>query len=196
MEELYTIYKISSKDNKYTYIGSTKDLDERISKHRQNSNNQNSRKYNYKIYKTIRDNGGWSEFIIEKIEDILCNQEIAFKRETELMKEFNSNLNCNRAYISPDDIKKQRREYNLKNKEKRKIQRKEYRLRKLLKKFTGESNCEETKVKSINSFKCYCGGNYTNKHKSEHFKSDKHLKHENSTTNNITINITNLTINN
>ena len=35
----------------------------------------------------------------------------------------------------------------------------------ILKKSTEESNIEESKIKSNNSFKCYCGGNYTNKHK-------------------------------
>ena len=158
-KELYIIYKIYSKDNKYIYVGSTKNLKERIQKHKRSYHNTNDiKKYNLKVYKTIRENGGWNEFIIEKIEEMYCNKKDAFIRETELMKILNSNLNSCNAYTSPDEVKKQKKEYNIKNKEKIKERNQEYRMQKLLEKFKNEE-----KEKTIN---------------------------------NITINITNLTINN
>ena len=102
-EELYTIYKIYSKDNKYIYVGSTKNLKERIKKHKSNYHNTNDiKKYNLKVYKTIRENGGWNECIIEKIEEMYLNKKDTFIRETELMKILNSNLNSCNAYTSPD----------------------------------------------------------------------------------------------
>ena len=87
-----------------------------------------------------------------------CNKKDAFIRETELMKILNSNLNSCNAYTSPDEVKKQKKEYNMKNKEKINEKNREYRMQKLLEKFKNEE-----KEKTIN---------------------------------NITINITNLTINN
>ena len=157
-KELYTIYKIYSKYNKYIYVGSTKNLNDRTSKHMQNSKNKNSKKYNLKVYKTIRENGGWNEFIMEKIEEIYSTKKDDYISETELMKILNSNLNSCNAYTSPDEVKKQKKEYNMKNKEKINEKNQEYRMQKLLEKFKNEE-----KEKTIN---------------------------------NITINITNLTINN
>ena len=64
------VYKIVCKDKSITefYIGSTKNLDRRIGQHKSNSNNTNNRKYNYKVYKFIRSNGGWDnwEMIVEQ----------------------------------------------------------------------------------------------------------------------------------
>ena len=162
-EESYTIYKIYSKDNKYLYIGSTKDIYKRMSKHKQESNNKNSKKYNYKIYKTIRDNGGWSEFLVEKIEDIYCNKKNAYIRETELIKNMNSNLNSINAYASPDDVKEQAKTYRLKNKEKINLYK------------NTKNNCD-------------CGGSYSTKHKAKHLKTNKHKQHEQQIINNITNN--------
>ena len=107
MEELFIIYKIYSKDNKYIYVGSTKNLEERIKKHKLNMNSKD--KYNYKVYKTIRENGGWNEFIIEKIEEMYCNKKDAFIRETELMKILNSNLNSINAYASKEEKQQQKK---------------------------------------------------------------------------------------
>ncbi len=118
MEELYTIYKIYSKDNKYVYVGSTKNLNDRTTKHIHCSKNKNSKKYNSKVYETIRENGGWNEFIIEKIEEMYCNKKDALIRETELMKILNSNLNSYKAYRSQEELKEQQKEYHIKNKEK------------------------------------------------------------------------------
>ena len=202
-EELYTIYKIYSKDNKYIYIGSTKDLQDRMTKHRQNSNNTNSRKYNYKIYKTIRENGGWNEFIVEKIEDIYTNKKCVFIRETELMKQFNSNMNSCNAYTSKEEVKKQKQEYRLKNKEKLKEKEKEYKIKnKEQIKEQKQAYRAKNKEKISEQKKEYRMKNkdkineqrreYRMNKLLEKFKNEEKEK----TINNITINITNLTINN
>ena len=119
MEDLCIMYKIYSKDKKYIYIGSTKNLKKRINKHKSNCHNTNDiKKYNLKVYKTIRENGGWNEFIIEKIEEIYCNKINAFIRETELMKLFNSNLNSINAYATKEKIQQQKKDYKMRNIEK------------------------------------------------------------------------------
>ena len=176
MEELFIIYKIYSKDNKYIYVGSTKNLKERINKHKSSYHNTNDiDKYNLKVYKTIRENGGWNEFIIEKIEEMYCNKKDAFIRETELMKILNSNLNSINAYASKEEVKKQKQEYRLKNKEKLKEQKKEYNMKN--KEKINEKNREYRMNKRL-----------------EKFKNEEKEKTINNITNNY--NITNLTINN
>tara|TARA_R110000796_G_scaffold187721_1_gene304684 strand:+ start:331 stop:810 length:480 start_codon:yes stop_codon:yes gene_type:complete len=64
------IYKIYKDD--WIYIGSSVNFKSRVSKHKSACNNTKSKKYNYKIYKLIRSNGGWEKFHKEKIIDVYC----------------------------------------------------------------------------------------------------------------------------
>jgi len=52
------------------YIGSTEDINDRMSKHKYSCNNIKHCKYNYKVYKYIRDNGGWNEWKYEIIDEV------------------------------------------------------------------------------------------------------------------------------
>ena len=87
----YTIYKISCKSNDVyqIYIGSTNNIKTRANAHKSNSQNETSRKYNYKLYRFIRANGGFSNWDVEKIDEIECyNRNEAAMRErywTELL---------------------------------------------------------------------------------------------------------------
>jgi hypothetical protein len=58
------IYEITCLDEniKEHYIGHTKNFKERIQRHKCIS--ENSKKYNIKLYKFIRENGGWANWII------------------------------------------------------------------------------------------------------------------------------------
>ena len=68
------IYKITNKINNNSYIGSSKKIEERWSKHVRNSNNPNSKEYEYPICRAIRkykiDN-----FSFEIIEEINTNDQ-------------------------------------------------------------------------------------------------------------------------
>jgi len=91
----YYIYKIACKDQSITevYVGSTKNLKNRIIAHKSACNN-NNKKYNYKLYNFIRDNGSWEnwEFII--IETICCNnKKEALLNEKKWIIELNATLN-------------------------------------------------------------------------------------------------------
>lgn len=121
-----TIYKIFCKSNlcKSVYIGSSKNFITRIDRHRTNTHNQNSRKYNYKLYKTIRDNGDWDNWSIEPLETFEMIDDIELlKKENDYIDFYKDNLNCKRAYLSPEDKKKYKHIYNkqyyLKNKPKK-----------------------------------------------------------------------------
>ena len=68
--QIYKLIKKDATNDDMVYIGSTKDIDDRIRRHKNSCNNPNGRDYNLKIYKYIRDNGGWDEWTYEIIDEI------------------------------------------------------------------------------------------------------------------------------
>ena len=69
------IYKITCKDLNVigTYVGHTTSFRQRKNQHKSNCNNFNSKQYNFKIYITIRENGGWDNWDMIEIEKYPCN---------------------------------------------------------------------------------------------------------------------------
>jgi len=97
----YTFYKIYCKTNPdLVYIGSTRDFKERTRKHISVCNKPNNKNYNLKVYKTIRENGGWDNWLIEAIvfQDDLTEKE-ARVIEQILMNDFGT-VNEQRAYTN------------------------------------------------------------------------------------------------
>lgn len=68
------IYKIVSNDQNINdiYVGSTTDFNKRKRQHKTDCNNVNSKQHNLKVYQIIRQNGGWEEWMMIKIEDYPC----------------------------------------------------------------------------------------------------------------------------
>ena len=68
----YTIYKIFSTIPNITdlYIGSTAKFTARKSHHKKSTFNKRSKAYHRKLYRFIRENGGWDNFKIEPIETL------------------------------------------------------------------------------------------------------------------------------
>ena len=160
--ETYYIYKICCNDNSVEgfYIGSTINFRVRKSNHKSNCNGN---KVNCKIYKTIRENGGWENWRIVIVEQIPnCSKLQAQIREEELRVELDATLNSNSAYCS---LSKEEyiRKYREENKEQIAIYKKKY----------NEANKEQIKQK----FDCKCGGKYTYQNKARHLTSPKHLKY-------------------
>jgi hypothetical protein len=123
---IFTYYKIISKDEniKEIYIGKTTNFKERIRTHKSNCNNENGKFYNYKIYKIIRENGGWNNFDIIEIETNEYDNKDSAIKERELIEELNANLNI----VIPSRTRKEYYEKNIeKIKEKRNIYNKKYR---------------------------------------------------------------------
>ena len=88
------------------YVGHTTNWDKRKSDHKFNCNNENSSKYNLKIYQMIRENGGWVMFRMFEVEKFPCNDKRgAEKRECEVMKELKSSMNTYRIYITKEELK-------------------------------------------------------------------------------------------
>ena len=68
------IYEIKSKDKSITktYIGSTWDMSDRLNDHKLSCNNKNSKKYNYPLYRYIREHDGWDNFEMTIIDSGEC----------------------------------------------------------------------------------------------------------------------------
>jgi len=132
------IYIIKCKDKtiKDCYIGSTINFKNRKKIHKSVCNNENSKSFNSKVYKFIRDNGGFNNFEIKKMITHNCNnkQEL-LKLEGEYIKLYKPSLNIKiegrtrKEYRENNklQIKGKKKEYYEKNKDKINNKKKEYR---------------------------------------------------------------------
>ena len=72
------IYKIMCKDIniKDIYVGHTTNFTMRKTQHKSSCNNIDNPKYNYKLYKCIRENGGWDNWQMVIVADVYCLSKI------------------------------------------------------------------------------------------------------------------------
>ena len=100
------IYKIccNDLDIHYTYVGHTTDFIKRKYHHKytcNNKNNNNSNAYNVKVYQTIRENGGWENRSMIKLENYSCDDsQESKKRERYWYDKLNADLNMITPYLS------------------------------------------------------------------------------------------------
>ena len=90
------IYKIFCKDENTLdfYIGHTTNFFQRKASHKINCENSNGSSYNTKLYKTIRENGGWNNWNMQEIEVLnLKNSTEARIKEAEYYQKLKANLN-------------------------------------------------------------------------------------------------------
>ena len=94
-EREYYIYRIFCKDAniKNCYVGHTNSFVSRKGQHKYNCHNDKRKHYNYKVYKMIRENGGWDNWNFEIIENIVCTRKEASEREQYWYNEFQANMN-------------------------------------------------------------------------------------------------------
>ena len=99
------IYKIICKDANITdlYVGHTTNFPQRKSSHKTACESSNCATYNIRLYKTIRENGGWDNWEMIEIDILnLKNSTEARIKENEYFEKLNANLNG----IPPCNIKK------------------------------------------------------------------------------------------
>ena len=86
------IYMIRPKHNNfYMYIGHTVDKERRLKEHKRSTENDNR-----KIYKTIRETGGWEHWELIELSSYVCEcREDALKIEQEWCEKLRPNLNSN-----------------------------------------------------------------------------------------------------
>jgi len=127
--ENYVIYTITNDDfpNDF-YVGSTDNFEERKTNHRKTCNNPKNKGYNIKVYKFIRENGGWKKWKMQIIKDCGEITEIQAKQiEEEFRINLCANLNTRRAYLTEEQRKELNAEYRKENKQAISEQKKEYR---------------------------------------------------------------------
>jgi len=138
------IYRIEclDKEIKDIYIGSTGDLKERIANHKCCCNNINRPEYNYKLYKFIRNHGGWDNWRVD-IELLTTgyDKEIRLEMEQNYIDCIKPQLNSKNAKT---DRKEYTKQYKVDNMEKIKEQNKQYEL----------DNKEKIRVKRSVKSKC------------------------------------------
>jgi len=200
------IYKLShcnDLENENIYIGSTTNFTRRKHQHKLTCNNENYKDYNLKIYKFIRDNGGWNEWQMIPIEVFPCNNkkdlEVRERYHIELLKsKLNKNIPTRTDKEYYDDNKnlilKNNKEWRDNNKDKKKEIDKiwcENNKEKIKKKRDDNNNKEKAKKRSKEHYKnnkdeinekrkekvtCQCGSIVR---KGDIKRHEKSLKHKN-----------------
>jgi hypothetical protein len=200
----YIFYKIVNVNNDIDlcYVGSTANWKHRVRAHRTNTHNENDRKYNIKLYKTIREYGGWDEFkMVEIGRAEQLTQRQAEQVEEEYRIEMNADMNGKRCFVTEeqkkedkkqyaidnaehikqykiekaDKIKERNKRYRIENADKIREQAKQYRSKNADKiKQNYYDTKEKLKEKSSEKITCECGGCYTRYSKQRHFRTQKH----------------------
>ena len=171
------IYKIVNEEETFCYVGSTTDFRRRRYNHKRSCNNENDKRYNSNLYKTIRENGGWEKFKFESIENYPCNNHREqFLREQYWINELKPNVNNRNAYT---DMKEYNKEYHVNHKEKNNAKDKEYyqnhkEERTEYYKEYREKNKEEISERNKKKFNCDCGSVVRTRDKLQHYKTKKH----------------------
>ena len=145
-------YRIVCRDLniKDCYVGHTTDFTTRKNRHRKNCNNINGRDYNLKLYRFIRQNGGWENWDMILVKTLKCENVLeARAKERQFIEQMQASLNNNLPTRSMDEyyqenrvkiladkkeyaknhkyeIREQRKNFRENNKEKIQQQKKDY----------------------------------------------------------------------
>ena len=187
-------------DIKSCYVGHTTNFYRREIHHKFSCNTKTNDRYNLKIYKIIRENGGWDNWKMVEIDRKIClDKSDACKIEQEHIEKLQANMNSCFAFRTEkqyyldnkneiaiyqkgyqlenkEAIAEQRKQFRLENKEVVAQQKKEYYLK----------NREKIILKKKEQFICECGLLYTYSCKARHLKTQKHQNYL-ATLNNIII---------
>jgi hypothetical protein len=112
---IFTFYKIVSKNEniKELYVGKTTNFKMRVKDHKRSCYNENRKAYNIKLYKYIRENGGWNNFNFIEIEKGEYNDKDSAFRERYWVENLNANLNSNIPSRTDKELKKEYYEKNI-----------------------------------------------------------------------------------
>lgn len=188
------MYKIVCNDLqiKDCYVGHTTNFTKRKNQHKNNSKNGNQ----LKIYKIIRENGGWDNWTILEIEKYSCNDgNEARSRERYWYEQLQCGLNTqcpNRSNVQysrdyyhahVEECSFKRKERYIKNKEKENIKHQEYLLKnrenvlKKAREYQKEyclKNKEKIREKNSKLIVCECGIEIRNDRLKKHKMTKKH----------------------
>ena len=154
----YTFYKIVNIncDVDLCYVGSSCNMKLRRIAHKNVCNNVSNPRHNLKVYRTIREHGGWEEFKIVELgyrEQLTLTQAHMVEEEYRIGEK--ANLNTLKCFETEEECK-----------ERNKIQASNW----------YQNNKEWIKTKQSVIIVCDCGCEITKSHISRHIKSQKHIK--------------------
>lgn len=93
------------------YVGSTINLCSRKKQHKSVCKTPENKSYNFKVYKFIRDNGGFDNFEFVVLKEVEVNNKVELKQhEAEQYELLKPSLNCNNPLIQID-MKLYQKEY-------------------------------------------------------------------------------------
>jgi uncharacterized protein YeaO (DUF488 family) len=149
------IYKIEHIENEsLVYVGHSTNFNKRKGQHKSNCKNENDKKFNFKLYQMIRDNGGFDRFKMIEVEKYPCkDKREAERREDEVMKELKASMNTIKSFTTDEERKEYHKDYH-----------KEY----------YENNKEQIKEKEKKKVTCQCGCEINKHHKARHERTKKH----------------------
>lgn len=101
------IYKIVCNDLSvtYTYVGMTTDFTKRKYAHKSNSNNITTKFLNLKVYRIIRENGGWINWTMLEIEAYPCKTDTEARlKEREWYERLNATMNSIVPIVTEEEI--------------------------------------------------------------------------------------------
>src|SRR4051812_88790 len=104
------IYQLSCLNPAITdnYIGSTTNFIQRKRQYKSDALNEACARYNNKLYKCIRENGGWINWTMTMIEDVPCTSKRELeKRERYHFEQLKPSLNGNHPSTSQTECKMQ-----------------------------------------------------------------------------------------
>ena len=100
------------------YVGSTTNFVKRKQQHKFACNNENDTRYHLKVYKIIRENGGWESWKMIVVHEFPClNKTGSLQEEDRCMTELKANMQMVKAYSSKEEKIEQKQKYRNKNKE-------------------------------------------------------------------------------
>ena len=85
---IYKLKRNDDYDDNNMYLGSTTNFRVRKISHKTCCNNESTKSYNRLVYKYIRDNGGWNEWVMIPVEEYPCNS----KKELEIRERYHIDL--------------------------------------------------------------------------------------------------------
>lgn len=163
------IYKIVSKDANIIdmYVGSTCSFTSRKSNHKKSTTNRVGRLYHLKLYKFMRDNGGWNNFDMIQIESYPCATKLdLLSRERYWYDQLKPSLNINIPGRTSKEWHSQPQQMNKSNNKSKK-----YYLN------NKERVLKREKNRRSNKIICICGKNIgTQIYYSKHITTDLHKK--------------------
>lgn len=129
-----------------TYIGSSKDLNCRRQLHKSVCNNPKSKKSHLAVYKAMRENGGWDNWVFTILQHYPCkNKAELVKKEQEFIDNLKPSLNMVGAYSG--------------------MSREEY----------PKAYYQKTREDRLKKFKCECGLMTSKVHYTRHKRTKRHL---------------------